>query len=424
MIELFDLSIAMYNITLIPVVFLSVAFIVFAILNILFDDLEEEHLKDPQPLQQYPKVTVQIPCFNDLVAKRCVEHCLKLEYPKEKLQIMLVDDSTDKAVQETLCVFEQKHPGLISYVHRTNREGYKPGALRDAMPKVTGDIIVIFDSDFAPKSDFLKRIVVPFEDENVSIVQGRQGFMNDHTNMITRFASTLLRVQHHVFLPLNHKSNSVFFCGTAGAIRRSALEEVGGWNASSITEDADLSVKLLAKGYQNVYMKFETPSEVPSTLEAFLKQQMRWTFGLARVFFDNKKMILLKSKLNIMQRSSIVFQTLASFIAPIVLLMTIIGSLGWFLGELQQFTMSDVVKFALIIAYTSGFFVMVALTLKKRQSMAEFPKIFVATIALSLILSAANTVALYKAVFRKNKPLFGGKKNSWICTPKDGSKSA
>ena len=276
-------------------------------------------------------------------------------------------------------------------------------------------------ADFLPDKDFLRKIVVPFTDKKVAVVQARQGFLNTDVNLISRFAAYLLMTYHTIVMPINNRLNTVFFCGTAGAIRKSALVKAGGWNIRSITEDSDLSVKILSKGYRNVYMKFETPSEVPTTFEALIKQQMRWTFGNIRVFFDHASSILWKKGLTLKQRIMITFITLSSIIAPAVILMTLAGASGWFLGDPQLFQTSQLFDFFIKFFYTGGFLLMGFMTLYKRRSLSDFPKLVLAALSVSIVLSFVNSVAVYKALFRKDKQLFPSKKNSWICTPKSGN---
>jgi len=411
-----DLTLLLYNLALLPVIFFSILFIMLTVLSLYADRRPARKEKRTY----FPRVTVQVPSFNDPVAIRCLKACLKLRYPKEKLQIMVVDDSTNKETATVLKAFSRKHQLL--YIHRDNREGYKPGALKEAMPLVTGEIIVIFDADFIPKKEFLERIVQPFKDPKVAIVQGRQEFLNAKKNLVTRFASYLLIIHHQILMPINHSINTVFFCGTAGAIRKSAIEAVGGWNTHSITEDSDLSVKILSKGYRTVYLPVETPSEVPETIEDFVKQQMRWCFGGLRVFFDHKREILYRKGLTLKQRFMISFMTLGNLVAPVVILMTLAGFAGWFIGnDPRLFGLGDILTFILKFLYTAGFLVMGAVALWKRRTIREFPQLLLAAFSISLILVFANSVAVYKALFRKEQPLFGSAKNSWVCTPKTGN---
>lgn len=407
-----EITLVVYNLTLLPVVFFSALFFMLSVLNLFVDKPVKVKKSSYQP-----SVTVQIPSYNDPIAAKCIEACLQFTY--KNYDILILDDSTDKKTAKLLKSYA-KHPN-VTYIHRENRRGYKPGALQDAMPHVKGDIIVIFDADFVPQKDFLERIVTPFKDEKVAIVQGRQGFINKDFNLISRFAAYTLMIYHTIVMPINNKANTVMFCGTAGAIRKSALMAVGGWNAKSVTEDSDLSVKILSKGYKSVYMPFETPSEVPVTLEVFLKQQMRWCYGMIRVWIDHMGEILYKRGLTIRQRLMITYITLGNLIAPVVVIMTIAGFSGWFVGDPQLMTMSELSKFVITIFYTAGFLVMGAVALYKYRSLKEFPHMLLSTFAISMILAVANTVAIFKAVFMKDKPLFAKQNNSWICTQKQGN---
>jgi cellulose synthase/poly-beta-1,6-N-acetylglucosamine synthase-like glycosyltransferase len=414
----YEMTLILYNAALLPVLFFSILFILLTLVSIFLDPRRKQRLARAPKLKRYPFITVQVPTFNDPIALRCLEACLNFTYPKHRYEIMIIDDSTKTETVAALQAFAKRHKN-VSFFHRKNREGYKPGALRAAHPHVKGELLTLFDADFVPRKDFLQRIAKPFEQENVAIVQGRQGFLNLKENLVTRWAAYLLQVHHYIVMPINNKVNSVFFCGTAGAIRKSAMDSVGGWNQESITEDSDLSVRLLAEGWQNVYLDVETPSEVPNTIEAFVKQQMRWCFGNTRVFFDQWKLILYKRGLTLGQRLMITYFTLGNLVAPVVILMTIAGFMGWFSGELTLFGLNDVAEFFLKFFYTAGFLVMGFVMLFKRRAPGEFGHLLLAAISLGLILAAANSVAVYKAIFQKEKPLFGNK-NSWICTPKEG----
>jgi cellulose synthase/poly-beta-1,6-N-acetylglucosamine synthase-like glycosyltransferase len=316
----YGFTLYMYNLALIPVIFFSLLFVILTFINIFLkneDETKKYNMPDPLPF-----VSVQVPTFNDPIAVRCVEKCMEFDYPRDRYEIVIVDDSTNPDTQVLLSKFALDNPGFIKFIHRTNREGFKPGALRNAMKITKGEIITIFDSDWVPKKDFLKKIVRPFSDPKVAIVQTRQGFYNHKTNIITRFAAYTLMMYHTIVMPINNKVNCVFFCGTAGALRRKYVDEVGGWNQDSVTEDSELSVKLLMKGYRTVYLDYETPSEVPDTFEAFLKQQTRWCYGNARVFFDNISNILFKRGLTIWQRLMISFITLTNSSTVVVIIMS------------------------------------------------------------------------------------------------------
>lgn len=403
-----DLTLMIYNISLLPVIFFSVLFIILCFINLSIGDKEKTGFRK---LKEMPFVSVQIPTFNDPVAERCVKKCMKFNYPRSKYEIIIADDSTNKDTQRLLKKYADENPGFIKYIHRENREGFKAGALKGAMKITKGEILVIFDADWIPDEDFIKEVVKPFSDPEVAIVQTRQGFYNQDTNIISRFAAYLLMIYHTVVMPINNKINCVFFCGTAGALRRSAFDEVGGWNLKSLTEDSDLAIKLLMKGYKTVYLEMETPSEVPVTFESFLKQQMRWCYGNVRAFLENASKIMFQRGLTFKQRLMITYITIGNIMAPLVITMTFFGFAGWFIGDPSLINLRDFIGLLLKLLLTAGFFFIGWLTLYRRKSLKEFHYFIFSAFALGLILAVANTVAFYKAA--TNKRLH------WYCTVKD-----
>lgn len=403
-----DLTLFIYNLSLLPVIFFSVLFIILTFLNLF---LEKKKPTKYKTLKELPFITVQIPTFNDPVAERCIKKCIDFDYPKDKYEIMIADDSTNVTTQNTLKKYADENPGFIKYLHRDNRKGYKAGALKEAMKFSRGELITIFDSDWIPGKDFLRKVVMPFSDPKVAIVQTRQGFYNENTNMISKFASYLLKVYHTIVMPINDKINCVFFCGTAGALRKSSFEEVGGWNLDSLTEDSDLAIRLLLKGYKTVYLDFETPSEVPVTFESLLKQQMRWCYGNVRAFLDNAFSIFFKKGLTIKQRLMVIYITMGNIIAPAVLFMTLFGFSGWFIGEPTLFNIKDLIDMVTRFLLTAGFFLIGAATLYKRKELKELPYFIFSAFTLGLVLAVANSVAFYKAATNK--------KLHWYCTVKD-----
>lgn len=414
-----EIFLILYQATLIPVACYSGLCIIITIINLKVDWSHNCHIK---PLQDYPFITVQILSYNDPIASRCIKACLNFHYPKDRYEVMILDDSTDKLTANILAKLADRYPNLVRYFHRDNRTGYKPGALKAVMPHVRGSLIVIFDADFIPQQNFLEYIAQPFENPEVAIVQARQAFLNERQNLITRFASYILNIHNFILMPINHYCNTVFFCGTAGALRKQAIEEVGGWNTHSITEDSDLSVRLLAKGYRSIYLPFVTPSELPVTLKAFFKQQMRWCYGNVRVFFEHTRLILYRSNLSLHQRLLITFMTMGTVIAPAVILMTITGLMGWVTGDPGHIiTIWDIWDFFYKFFLTSGFLVMGFVMLHKRGQLSEFPYFLLCGIFLGFMLTCALTIALYKAVFRPHKHLFA-QQTSWIVTPKEGNK--
>lgn len=405
-----SVALFMYNLTLVPIVFFSVLFLILAFINLLLENKKEQKFKE---LKKLPFITVQIPTYNDPVAERCVRHCMKFIYPKDKYEIIIADDSTNVQTQNLLAGIAEQNAGFVKYVHRNNRYGFKAGALKNSMKYARGEFILIFDADWMPKKDFLKKIIKPFSDPKVAIVQTRQGFYNKNSNLITRFAAYSLMIYHTIIMPINNKINCVFFCGTAGAIRKSAFKRVGGWNLNSLTEDSDLTVNLLLNGYKTVYLDFETQSEVPATFESFLKQQMRWCYGNARIFFENASKLLFKRGITLKQRAMIIFVTLGNVAAPFVFVMTIAGFSGWFFGEPELFSISDVITLVTRFLITAGFLIIGIITLYKNKILREFPYLILSAFTMGIVLAVANSIAFTKAAF--NKQL------SWFCTSKEAN---
>ncbi|MBU0980883.1 MAG: glycosyltransferase [Nanoarchaeota archaeon] len=400
-----EIALFVYNLTLFPIILFSVMFLTLSLINLFIDKKEPA----PRPTTtRFPFVSIQIPTFNDPIALRCVRRCMQMDYPKDRYEIIIVDDSTSRETQERLNALADGK--FVKFVHRENRDGFKPGALKKAMKQTLGEIIAIFDADWIPHKDYLKEVVGPFSDPKVAVVQTRQGFYNHKTNLITRFAAYVLMSYHSIMMPINNRINCVFFCGTGGAFRRSIFDEVGGWNLDSITEDSDLTVRMLVKGYKTVYLELEHMSEVPDTFESFIKQQMRWCYGNARVFFDNASSILFKSGLTIWQRLMITFITVGNVIAPLVLLMTFFGLLGWFLGDPSLFMINDLFSVSVRFLVTGGFIFMGFITLYKRGRIRELPHYILAAFSMGLLLAIWNTFAFTRAIFNK--------KLHWYCTPK------
>jgi len=255
------------------------------VLVYLYYKNRKNKVKPPARFEELPRVTVQLPIFNEqFVVDRLVEAVCRLDYPREKLDIQVLDDSTDETVDAAQVVV-QRYAALghnISYHHRANREGFKAGALREGMKSSKGEFIAIFDADFVPPEDFLRKTVHHFTDPGVGMVQTRWTHINRHYSFLTEVEAILL--DGHFVLEHGARSRSgVFFNfnGTAGMWRRTAIEEAGGWQHDTLTEDTDLSYRAQLKGWRFVYLEdVECPAELPIEMTAFKTQQARWAKGL------------------------------------------------------------------------------------------------------------------------------------------------
>ncbi|HLX86034.1 MAG TPA: cellulose synthase family protein [Terriglobales bacterium] len=235
-----------------------------------------------------PRVTVQLPIFNEqYVVDRLLDAVCRLEYPQDKLDIQLLDDSTDETVEVARLLVERYaalgHP--VVYLHRDNREGFKAGALAEGLKTAKGEFVAIFDADFVPPPDFLLKCIDHFTDPKVGMVQTRWTHINRNYSLLTQVEAILL--DGHFVLEHSARSRSgVFFNfnGTAGMWRRSAIDEAGGWEHDTLTEDTDLSYRAQMKGWKFVYLQdVECPAELPVEMTAFKTQQARWAKGLIQV---------------------------------------------------------------------------------------------------------------------------------------------
>ncbi len=239
----------------------------------------------PNQFAELPRVTIQLPIFNEqFVIDRLLDAVCQMEYPADRLQIQVLDDSTDETTATASALVNRYralgHP--IEYIHRTNRYGYKAGALDWGLKTATGEFVAIFDADFVPPKDWLMRVIHHFASPEIGMVQTRWTHLNRDYSFLTQVEAILL--DGHFVLEHGGRSRSgVFFNfnGTAGMWRRIAIEEAGGWQHDTLTEDTDLSYRSQLVGWKFKYLQdVECPAELPIEMTAFKTQQARWAKGL------------------------------------------------------------------------------------------------------------------------------------------------
>ena len=236
------------------------------------------------PLDPLPRVTVQLPIFNEMyVVNRLVDAVCRLDYPQELLEIQVLDDSTDETRQiAELAVRRHALQGFnISYHHRADRTGYKAGALEAGLAPATGQYVAIFDADFVPPPDFLRGTLPQFADPRVGLVQARWGHINEDYSLLTKIQAILLDAHFVLEHGGRNRAGCFFnFNGTAGIWRREAIIDAGGWQHDTLTEDLDLSYRAQLRGWQFVFLPdLVSPAEVPVEMNAFKSQQHRWAKG-------------------------------------------------------------------------------------------------------------------------------------------------
>ena len=280
--------------TTVELVFLVIYFAVLCILAVYGSHryrmafLYYRHkFKLPTPsgvLKTLPKVTIQLPIYNELyVVERLIDSVCHIDYPRELLQIQVLDDSTDETSSiARACVERNRQQGhRVAYLHRKSREGFKAGALAYGLRFADGELIAVFDADFVPSTDFLRRTVPFFADEKTGMVQVRWGHLNREFSILTQAQSIFLDGHFIIEHTARNRSGCFFnFNGTAGIWRRTTIEDAGGWQHDTLTEDLDLSYRAQLRGWRFVFLpEVISPAEVPVDMNAFKSQQHRWAKG-------------------------------------------------------------------------------------------------------------------------------------------------
>lgn len=370
---------------------------------------------------ELPFVTIQLPIFNEqFVIDRLIDACCRLEYPRDRFEIQLLDDSTDETIGVARSIVERYAAGTadlapqpIYYIHRTNRHGYKAGALEEGLKVAKGQLIAIFDADFVPPPTWIMQVVHHFAEQGVGMVQTRWTHLNRDYSFLTQVEAILL--DGHFVLEHGGRSRAgVFFNfnGTAGMWRREAIDEAGGWQHDTLTEDTDLSYRAQLKGWKFKYLQdVECPAELPIEMTAFKTQQARWAKGLIQTA---KKILptILRSKAPFHVKLEAWYHLTANISYPLMivlstLLMPAMIIRSW-QGPLQMFLI-DLPLFMASTMSVSSFYLV--------SQKELFPKTWYKTflylpflMALGVGLTITNTKAVLEALV--------GHKSAFARTPK------
>ncbi|MFI1773189.1 cellulose synthase family protein [Thalassobellus citreus] len=268
-------------------------------LNLLFNYLTSKRKKftgeifDLSKPEEVPFITIQLPVYNEMyVMERLLDNIAKIDYPQDKLEIQVLDDSTDETVATTRAHIETlQATGLdIQHITRTDRKGFKAGALKEGLEIAKGEYIAIFDSDFLPEEDWLKRTVPYFKNPKIGVVQTRWGHINRNYSILTKIQAFALDAHFTLEqVGRNSKGHFINFNGTAGVWRKTCILDAGNWEGDTLTEDLDLSYRAQLKNWEFKYLEdVQTPAELPIIISAARSQQFRWNKGGAENF---KKMM-------------------------------------------------------------------------------------------------------------------------------------
>ena len=371
-----------------------------------------------------PFVTIQLPVFNEkYVVERLIDNIMQIDYPKDRFEVHVLDDSTDETVDLTRKKVEeyQSQGFQIEQVRRKDRKGFKAGALKEAMFMAKGEFIAIFDADFLPKKEFLTDTLCHFEDEKTGVVQTRWEHLNENYSIITRLQALQLNVHFSVEQQGRQGGNYLRqFNGTAGVWRRTTIDDAGGWEADTLTEDLDLSIRAQLKGWKIVYLEdVGSPAELPAEMNGLKSQQFRWMKGGAETA---RKMLptIWRSTLSFGQKFQASVQLLSSSIFICVFVMGVLSVPVLFLVGQWKFGL-DIMAWGL-----SGFVAFLAVQYTANVSapsrhgnywkrLFKFLLLFPLFLALSMGLSLHNTVAVVQGWF--------GKQTAFVRTPKFNIKS-
>ena len=364
-----------------------------------------------------PSVTIQLPIYNEkYVAKRLIDAVCNLDYPKENLKIMVLDDSDDDTVEllENVISDYKKQGFQIDHIRRGTRKGYKAGALKYAMQITDSEFVAIFDADFIPPTWFLKRAIPYFSKPNIGLLQCRWGHVNENYSAITQVQA--LSLDFHFLIEQKAKSNSHLFMnfnGTAGIWKRDCIEDAGGWHTATLVEDLDLSYRAQMKGWKCLFLPdIVVDAELPAQMNAAKRQQFRWAKGsiqcAIKLLFD----ITVKRKVAVEAKIQAFIQLTRHIVYPLMLIQFLALPI-LLAGQVNLYVISflPVITLAAYLAMGPGAYILIIQSMY-HKSWKSKAKLLPYLLVYNAGLSVNNTVAVFDAVL--------GKKNEFLRTPKYG----
>jgi cellulose synthase/poly-beta-1,6-N-acetylglucosamine synthase-like glycosyltransferase len=369
---------------------------------------------------EIPFVTVQLPIYNEkYVIERLLENIVLLDYPKDKLEIQVLDDSTDDSIVITKKIITKYSiQGIdIKHITRQIRTGFKAGALKEGLETAKGEYIAIFDADFLPKSDWLLQTIPNFKDPKVGVVQTRWGHLNRNYSILTKIQAFALDA--HFTLEQtgrNSKQHCINFNGTAGVWRKSCIIDAGNWESDTLTEDLDLSYRAQLKNWKFIYLEdIETPAELPAIISAARSQQFRWNKGGAENFVKMASKVMAsntisrKTKfhglLHLLNSSMFLcIFTMAVLSVPMLFVKNYFSHIGWYFDIMVFFIITSII-----------FFICYWFTYKNIQgggfiNFLKYIRMFFTFYAIAMGFSFQNSIAVLEGLL--------GKKSEFIRTPK------
>ncbi len=364
---------------------------------------------------ELPVVTIQLPFYNELyVVERLIDSVCRIKYPKDKLEIQVLDDSTDETVDIAKnLVKKYTEEGFdIKYVHRTNREGYKAGALKFGLNTIRGEFVAIFDADFIPNEDFLLKTIPYFKNDNVGMVQTRWEHLNEEYSFLTR--TQALSLDGHFVIEQQVRNKAGFFInfnGTAGIWRKATIFDAGNWQADTLTEDLDLSYRAQLKGWKFIYLNDVTsPAELPADINSLKTQQFRWTKGAVETAKKILPMVF-KSDLPLKVKLESLVHLTSNIVFPFIVLVALLNIpiviiKNKFQGLDDYYSIMSIFVVASISTFLFYTFAQKEINMDWRKRLLLFP----VYLAGSMGLAINNSLAVIEALFNK--------KSGFVRTPK------
>ena len=411
----------MAYLVLIIYILINVVLLVYSIVefSLLINYLFRKNRPSKRKWNELPVVTIQLPLYNETyVVERLIDAVVKINYPKDKLEIQVLDDSTDDTIEKAKRkVDEYQQQGFdIQYIQREKRVGFKAGALDYGLKTSKGQYIAIFDADFVPRTDFLLEAIPYFENEKVGVVQSRWAYLNEDYSLLTKLQTVMLNTHFSVEQAGRNRSGAyINFNGTAGIWSRKCIDDAGGWHADTLTEDLDLSFRAQMKGWKfNYVMDLDSPSELPITVPGYKAQQFRWSKGAAECAKKNIP-ALWKSNSTFWAKmigsfhllNSSVFLIVLGFILismPLAYSMSVLKDETWVQTIIPFLLVSNVLLLCVFIGGNSKRMA------KKPIEILLFPIIFIAFLVMNMGISLYMSIGVIEGYL--------GKKSEFVRTPK------
>lgn len=392
-------------------------------LNLVFKYRKYKNSIDPIESYEegeWPKVSIQLPIFNEkYVANRLIEAVSNIDYPKEKLEIQVLDDSTDETLEIVAKkVAEVAESGVdICLLHRTDRSGFKAGALAEGLKTAKGEFVALFDADFLPGKDFLKQLIPKFKNKKVGMIQSRWEHLNRKYSLLTKMQAFGLDAHFSVEQGGRNAGNHfINFNGTAGIWRKETINDAGGWQSDTLTEDLDLSYRAQLKGWKFLFVEsVGAPAELPAAMNALKTQQFRWNKGAAECVRKNLWKVLRSQEIGISTKLHAIFHLMNSsiFICIVILALLSIPMLYIKESQVEWQWLFKAAGFFLISLPILAFFYWTSMKNEYSnnwKAAAHFTVFFSLFLSISMGLSLHNALAVLEG--------YRGKKSPFIRTPK------